>query len=179
MEKLELFNVSDKYIAYLRNTEKNVYSNKEGQRTHMRKYLGVVLKIENYNYCIPLSSPKNGDYVYVDGIKQIRKSTLTIIRILSETATGENELKGTLRISNMIPVPDNELELYDINNESDSTYKDLIQKELIFIRKNKKKIIKNAEIVYKQKKLGKSTAGYINAVLDFDELETLYKKYNL
>lgn len=79
----------------------------------------------------------------------------------------------------MIPVPDSELELYDINNESDSKYKDLIQKKLIFIRKNKKKIIKNAEIVYKQKKAGKTTAGYMNAVLDFKMLETLYRNYTI
>ncbi len=177
MEKLELYNVSDKYIEYLRKTEKNVYSNKEEQRIHMRKYLGVVFRIGVYNYYIPLSSPKKGDYIDVNGTKQIRKSTLTIIRIVSENSTGEKELKGTLRISNMIPVPDIELILYDIENESDSRYKDLIQKELIFIRKNRKKIFKNAEIVYKQKKLGEVTAGYMDAVLDFEKLEKLYNSY--
>ena len=33
------------------------------------------------------------------------------------------ELKGTLRISHMIPVPDSELELYDLNSEQDINYK--------------------------------------------------------
>ena len=44
----------------------------------------------------------------------------------------------------MIPVPASELTLYDIDNESDRRYKALIHKELIFIRKNQKKIKQNA-----------------------------------
>jgi protein AbiQ len=177
MDKLQLYNVSDRYINYLRKTEKKVYSSKEGQRSHMRKYLGVVFEIQGYKYYIPLSSPKESDYVEIAGRKEIRKSTLTIIRITADSESGEKELKGTLRISNMIPVPDEELKLYDVEKEQDSLYKDLIQKEIIFIRKNKKKIMKNAELVYKQKKEGKSTASYMNAILDFEKLEKLCNNY--
>lgn len=39
----------------------------------------------------------------------------------------------------MIPVPQSELQLYDIENELDSAYKDLVQNEIIFIRKNQKR----------------------------------------
>ncbi|MDF2989078.1 MAG: type toxin-antitoxin system ToxN/AbiQ family toxin [Eubacterium sp.] len=74
----------------------------------------------------------------------------------------------------MIPVPDTELELYDVDHEPDAAYKDLIQKELIFIRKNKKTILKNAGLVYKQKKMGQCEAGYMNSILDFSVLEHLY-----
>ncbi|MDF2989079.1 MAG: type toxin-antitoxin system ToxN/AbiQ family toxin [Eubacterium sp.] len=84
MENLELYSVSDKYIAYLRKTVPNVYSNKEGQRSHTRKYLGIVFKIENYKYYIPLSSPKDSDYIWENGKNVIRKSTLTMLRIISK-----------------------------------------------------------------------------------------------
>ena len=47
----------------------------------------------------------------------------------------------------MIPVPASELELYDYENEEDLTYKDLIHDEIIFIRKNKDKIMKNAQVM--------------------------------
>ncbi|MDD3416957.1 MAG: type III toxin-antitoxin system ToxN/AbiQ family toxin [Lachnospiraceae bacterium] len=174
MENLELYSVSDQYISYLRKTVPNVYSNKEGQRSHTRKYLGIVFKIENYKYYIPLSSPKDSDYILQNGKNVIRKSTLTILRIISEGISGEDELKGTVRISNMIPVPDSELELYDVEQETDTTYKDLIQKELIFIRKSKKTIIKNAGLIYKQKKMGQCEAGYMNSILDFSVLEHLH-----
>ena len=53
----------------------------------------------------------------------------------------------------MIPVPESELQLYDMDNETDSTYKDLVQNEMIFIRKNREKIINNAKLMYKQNSL--------------------------
>ena len=64
----------------------------------------------------------------------------------------KKELKGTLRISHMIPVPTSELELYDLENESDSTYKDLVHNEMIFIRKQREKIISNAKSDVQSKK---------------------------
>ena len=46
------------------------------------------------------------------------------------------ELKGTLQIGTMIPVPDTEIELYDVENEPDQAYKDLVNEEIIYIRKH-------------------------------------------
>ncbi len=177
MDKLQLYCVSDKYVSYLQKSENRVYSNKKGQRRHMRKYVGVVLKLDQYYYYVPMSSPKESDYIIENGEKKIRKSNLTIIRIVVTNSMGIDELKGTLRISNMIPVPEQELVLYDVYNECDEAYKDLILKELIFIRKQKQSIIKNAKIVYKQKKLGHITSGYMQAVLDFDKLEKMHDVY--
>lgn len=55
---MKLYAVSDEYINYLRNFDKRVYDNKEEIRKATRKYLGIVLKINNLNYYIPMSSPK-------------------------------------------------------------------------------------------------------------------------
>lgn len=35
---MQLYNISDEYINYLRNKFPRVYSNKENSRVHMRKY---------------------------------------------------------------------------------------------------------------------------------------------
>ena len=59
---MKLYIISDKYINYLRKFDKKVYDNKEDTRKMTRKYLGVVLKINNFNYYVPLSSPKKTDY---------------------------------------------------------------------------------------------------------------------
>ena len=93
------------------------------------------------------------------------------MRLIETTGTGECELKGTLRLSHMIPVPDSELELYDLDCEKDVKYKDLVQKELIFIRKSKAKIKKNAMLLYKQKINNIDNISYIRNVLDFKVLE--------
>lgn len=173
MEEFKLYSVSDEYVEWLRKDFPNVYSNKMDTRTHTRKYLGVVMQIGKYNYYIPMSSPKHSDYQIAGMNKVIKKSIVPIVRIVVKNSSGEKELKGTLRISHMIPVPTSELELYDLENESDSTYKALVQNEMIFIRKNREKIIANARLLYKQKSINDTTAGYVQSALNYRELEPL------
>lgn len=124
-----------------------------------------------------MSSPKDSDYQIAGKNKVIKKSIVPIIRIVVKNMDGEKELKGTLRISHMIPVPASELELYDLENESDSTYKDLVHNEMIFIRKQREKIISNAKVMYKQKASNDTTAAYVKSALDFQALEELCDRY--
>ena len=163
--KLNLYNISDDYIDYLRKFENKVYDNKEEIRIQQRKYLGVVLSINNYNYFIPMSSPKNTDYINKEK-NIIRADTKTIIRMKSN-----NRLLGTLRISNMIPVPIEELEPYQIHNEKDAKYRELIIAEIRYINEITNKIIKNAKLVYEQKIKGMNNIGYIKNSVDFSLLE--------
>ena len=167
MEQFKLYSVSDEYVEWLREQYPNVYSNKMNARTHTRKYLGVVMEIGEYKYYIPMSSPKDSDYQIAGESKVIKKSIVPIIRIVVKNAFGEKELKGTLRISHMIPVPESELELYDLENETDENYKNLVKNELEYIRRNENKIKKNAEVMYKQKKANDTTAGYVKSALDY------------
>lgn len=177
MNELKVYSVSDKYIEYLRKVYPNVYSNKVDARTHTRKYIGVVIEIGEYKYYIPMSSPKDTDYQVAGENKVIKKSIVPIIRVVVKNSDGEKELKATLRISHMIPVPESELELYDLDNEPDENYKDLVQNEIIFIRKNKDKILSNASLLYKQKKENDTTAGYVKSALPYQDLEKLCCKF--
>ena len=167
---MKLYSVSDAYISYLRESFPRVYSNKEDNRIHTRKYLGAVIEINGYNYYIPLSSPKKEhDYIDVDGKKEIRKSSLIVIRIVSNEPKSK-ELKGTLQIGTMIPVPSSELIEYNIDSEADSNYKNLVWKEMQFIRKNEKLIIKNAKLLYNKKSAG-SEEKIVKNCLDFKAVE--------
>ena len=164
---MKLYSVSDEYIRYLRQFETRVYDNKEKIRTNTRKYLGIVLNINNFNYYVPMSSPKKSDYKN----NQIRKSVIPIIRIVSqEEIDNVPKLKGTLRISNMIPVPESELRLYELKLEKNKNYKILIEKELEFITKNENMIKKFAKILYNQK-VNNYNVSYIRNVVDFKLLE--------
>ena len=174
---LRLYSVSDKYIGFLQKEIPGVYSNKEGHRNHTRKYIGVVIVLNGFNYYVPLSSPKETDYQRAGDQMVIKKSIVPIIRILVKNSKGEKELKGTLRVSHMIPVPESELELYDLDNEADENYKNLVSQEIIFIRKNKEKIMGNADLIYKQKARGDHTAKYVETALDYERLETLCKSF--
>ena len=169
--KLNLYSVSDKYINYLRQFDDKIYDNKEEIRTHERKYLGVVLTVNEFNYYIPMSSPKNSDYIDISK-KIIRKDTKTIIRIYEG-----NRLYGTLRISNMIPVPITELEPYMVSNETDLKYKEVILGELRYINNNSNRIIKYAKTVYNQK-IKNMDIGYIKNTVNFKLLEEKLKEWN-
>ena len=177
MREIKICSVTDKYITYLREKCPDVYSNKEENRTHTRKYIGAVLYIKGFNYYVPMSSPKKTDYQIAGEGKVIKKSIVPIMRIVVKNAKGEKELKGTLRISHMIPVPASELQLYDVEKETDYTYKDLLQSQIIFIRKNQEKIYRNAELLYKQKMCGDTSTGYVKTALDYMALEEMCLQY--
>lgn len=166
--KLKIYTISNEYINYLNSFDTRVYDNKDTR--NKRKYVGVVISIENINYYIPMSSPKISDYIDYDK-KIIRKDSKTIIRIKEN-----NRLYGTLRISNMIPVPFSELTPYITENEKDLKYKELIMSEIKYIDKNAEKIIKAAKLIYKQKNMNLKL-GYLENTLDFKNLEEKMKNW--
>ena len=183
---LKLYTIDTEYIDFLRSNPKlsTVFENKEDDTSFHRKYLGVVLNIDQYNYYVPLSSPKDSDYIFLGDTKIIRKSIIPIIRILAEDNNGNLELKGTLKLSNMIPVPDTMLTYYDIAKETDSNYKILVEKEYEFIRKNRDLILKNASVLYNQKvkenklyPVGTKKPGYLHSVIDFKYAEKAYHEF--
>ena len=164
---MRLYSVSDDYIEYLRNIFPRVYSNKIANRKHTRKYLGVVFKLNDFNYYIPLSSPKDAhDYITLNGKKVIRKDSIIVIRMVVK-----GTLKGTLQIGTMIPVPDKALIQYNLQDEQDISYKELVQDEIIFIRKNTNRIIKTAKLLYSKKTKGTHKNPVIDKVLDFKSIE--------
>ena len=85
---------------------------------------------------------KDSDYIKVDGILTIRKSVPPLMRIVVKDKVGKNELKGTIKFSSMIPIPDIALLNYDVTKEEDETYKILVLKEISFINSNSEAIIK-------------------------------------
>ena len=167
--QLNLYSISDEYVDYLRKFDNRVYDNKEEIRVHTRKYLGIVLSINSFNYYIPFSSPKDTDY-YDKEKNQVRKSVVPIIRMTEKDKDGISKLYGTLRVSNMIPVPITEITPYFVKDEQDINYKNLILSEIRFIRKNTNMIVKNANVLYRQKE-NNLDISYVKNSLDFKLLE--------
>lgn len=165
---MKLYSITDGYIDYLIREHPHVYSNKENERVNSRKYIGVVLTVNDFNYFVPLSSPKPRDY-FVDekGNKSIRKDSYTIFRIIEE-----GKLRGTIQFSNMIPVPDSELIEYNPDSEHDERYKALVLKEIEYIRKNKGKITSRARSIHYQKCSGYD-APVLRYCLDYSDIERM------
>lgn len=183
--ELKLYTINTEYVEYLQKVcnLSNVLDNKEDS-VHGRRYLGTVLMVNGYKYYVPLSSPKNNDYMYVDGERKIRKSIIPIMRIVAPGENGEQELKGKLKFSSMIPVPDNVITYYNIAKESELNYKMIVEKEYAFIKSNQDKIIRNAQVLYRQKtrenilyKDSDKKPGYLAATVDFKYAEKMHDKY--
>ena len=62
MEELLFYTVNRNYIKYLSKFEKHVSYNKD-EIGHSRPYLGIVLKIENYEYFVPLYSYREEKWI--------------------------------------------------------------------------------------------------------------------
>lgn len=164
---MNLYSVSERYIRHLQKTDSRVLSNHAIK--HSRKYLGLKLKINGFNYFLPLSSPDKMDY---DRYGNPRRTILPIYRMFDNTG----KLLGKILINNMIPVPDSELKYYDINTETDGRYKNLVLKELRIINANEGNIINNAEKLYEQKDRN-ICKGYLKATIDFKMVEQAYETF--
>lgn len=127
---MELYEVTEEYVSYLRRFEpKKILSNADQKNS--RKFIGLIIKKGKYNYVVPLSSPKYGKDFSIDGYtgdklptdyssKKYKKD----IRLLKDTTEPvvfmySNDLDGIdfyckIQCNNMIPVP--ESELIKINN---------------------------------------------------------------
>ena len=173
MEKLKLYTVDTDYIDYLAQYDKQVMSAHGDSYTTERKYIGVVLNIGNFQYFAPLSSPKESDYFYKHGKKVVRKSVIPLIRLV----TDKGNLLGRVKLNNMIPIPAKCLKLYDVANEPDIKYRDLIIDEIICIRKRRELILKNAKVLYNQKVNNYEGINYLNSTVNFKTAEKYCSKY--
>ena len=170
---MKIVEVSDRYINYLKEYfPKTLLDNKQGCRKHTRKYLGVIFKINEYNYFAPLSSPKKSDYLENGAI---RKSSVSIIR-MTRIYNNKVVLLGTIKLNNMIPVPQSEIIIYNIEHERDKKYQDLIKNEQFWIQRNTDKIIKHGLNLYNNKINEKNLINVKNfkfyeSILPFKEAE--------
>lgn len=153
---MKLYIIDDEYIDYLSKFDNLIALNK----SKTRPYVGIVLKINNISYFAPLYSPKPKHATYRDN-----SSFMKI----------KNGELGIIRFSTMIPVPEDCVQLLNVN-EQDEKYKALINEQIIIINQNEKNILHRAKVTYDC--VTKRTNKFlINISCDFKILEKYYKNY--
>lgn len=158
MERLRLYKIEDKYIRFLHGADFRVQYNKQERRP----YIGVVLTIGEYNYFVPMESPKpNHDKV---------KSGIHIMRL----AGGHY---GLLGFNNMIPVQEENLIAVDIAQEPDAKYRELLINQLVFCNKHRNTIREHALKTY-EAVTEKKTEFYTRICCDFKKLEKASSHYD-
>ncbi|MDO5398575.1 MAG: type III toxin-antitoxin system ToxN/AbiQ family toxin [bacterium] len=173
MDNLKLYSIDNEYIEYLEQCDDHVLYAKGAEYINERKYLGAVLEVNGFKYFAPLSSPKSSDYYIRDGKHVPRKSIIPIVRLLNR----KGRLLAKIKLSSMIPVPDQCLKVYDVENEADEKYRDLIKDEIISIRKNRNEIMRNARVLYNQKTNNYDEINYLKSTIDFKKAEDFCNTY--
>jgi len=130
---VKLYTIDTAYIDYLKKFQPHIWENAENHR--LRPYVGVVLSIGKHKYYAPLSSPKPKHQKMLD--------RLDFIRLEHKGA-----LIAVINLNNMIPVADELVTKIDIKNLADMRYKDLLNVEMIDIRRKQAVILRNANSIY-------------------------------
>jgi protein AbiQ len=167
---LKFYHINKLYVNYLREFDNKVTLIKNSGK--LRPYIGIVYKIDNYEYFAPLSSPKkdsNGNLLESYKNKYRNNPNPLYEQI--------DHLKyGTIQINNMIPVPSIELKEFDIKKEQDVKYKSVLLDQLIYIDNHKEKILKKANRLYEFVTKHKITK-FIQLSCDFKLLEGKCDEY--
>ncbi len=117
---MNIYNVNPNFINALRSKYPTILIHKNNESTSGgRKYIGVVMRIKDFNYYIPISSPHDHDYILdSEGNKKIKEDDIFTLRMKHiHSKTGEEVLDGSFKIGNMIPIPESEISIYNINEE--------------------------------------------------------------
>lgn len=138
MNNLRLYKIDINYIKYLYSFDSRVQYNpdKEDEYSAKRPYLGVALKIDKFDYFVPLEHPRQAH--------QTMKNNIFILKI-------HNGKYGILGFNNMIPVKKKQLIEFDINKEN-SGYRQILISQYHFCNKHSRAIQEKASETYNRSK---------------------------
>lgn len=158
METLKIYHVTDKYIRFLKGLDKRVQDNKDRKRP----YVGVVLYVGSFKYFVPMESPKPNHAKIKPG------------RHIMKLDDGK---LGLLGFNNMIPVHDEAIIPFNIDDEQDTKYAELLRRQVTVINRNKADIYDHATKTY-YNVVNKKNKFLENICCDFKKLESACKRYN-
>ena len=160
MDNIKLFEIDARYVNYLSSFAQHLFHNKQAGQSNERKYIGVILTVNDMDYFAPLSSFK---------LKHVHmQETLDFIKVRNY---------AVININNMFPVPDGLAIYVDISKERNPKYKSLLLAEYRIIKSMQEKIRKNAQLVYKHKVENGNSTALAKRCNDFQLLETACKQY--
>lgn len=133
-----------------------------GNKNRRRPYVGVVLYVGVFRYFVPMESPKP-NHVNIKAGKHILKL--------------DGGKLGLLGFNNMLPVPESALISFDINNEPDRQYAELLKRQVTYCNRNKADILSHASRTY-YNVVNRKNAFLLKICCDFKKLEKACGEYN-
>lgn len=159
MESLKIYRINTKYIRYLHGADNRVQYNKEA----CRPYVGIVLTVGSYRYFVPMESPKRN-----------HKNLTPSIHIMPL----DGGKYGQLGFNNMIPVHPSALIPFDIANEPDKQYAELLKRQASYINRHKADVYNRASKTYFRATTKNKDSFFSKICCDFKKLERACNNYN-
>lgn len=134
MGKLKFYEIDNDYIDFMNSLSPMMMHNKQSHQINQRKYIGIVLTVNGYNYFAPLSSfkPKH----------ERMKNALDFIKIGNY---------AVINLNCMFPAPSALCKYVDFSAIKDEKYKSLLMAEYLIVKRQTKQINNNALNLYKHK----------------------------
>lgn len=158
---IKFYEIDEEYIDYMCQFDKHLFHNKQAHQTNKRKYIGILFKVDNLDYFVPLSSfkPKHADM----------KETIDFIKL------GDY---AVVNLCSMLPVTKNCCRYVDFSEIEDKKYRSLLVAEYVEIKNRKDLILKNAKIVYSHKLHKGNDTSLARRCADFKMLEQKALEYS-
>lgn len=164
-DKLKLVKINTDYCEFLRKYEKKVSYNWENKST--RPFVGVLFKVDNFEYFAPLSSPKLKH--------KSMKNTIDFVKI------AEGNL-GAINFNNMLPVHNDNYSLVDLKyankSEVEKMYIMLLIDQLFWLNENYLIVKKKSKKLYDLYKSKKLPLNIERRCCNYLLLEKMCDKYN-
>ena len=160
METIALYEIDLEYIDYLSQFEERLFKNKKISQSFTRKYVGVVLQINGFDYFAPLSSFKPKHKRLCETVDFLKVGTYAVINL-----------------NNILPAPISLCTKVIIDAIQDERYKSLVRAEYRIIRQKSALILANAKFVYDHKILNDGKSKLSRRCNDFRLLEEKCKDY--
>ena len=160
MADLEIYEIDSAYIEYLAGFEEHLFRNKKITQNFSRKYIGIILEINGFEYFAPLSSfkPKH---------KRLCE-TVDFIKI---------GIYAVINLNNMFPASLTLCKSVKIENIKNEHYRDLVRAEYRIIKQKTEQIINNAKDVYTHKMINDGKSKLSQRCNDFKLLEQKCNEY--
>jgi len=158
MQNLKIYRVSDKYIYFLKSRDSRVQENKNRRRP----YVGVVLCVGEFQYFVPMESPKPNHAKIKPGRHILKLDGGSL---------------GLLGFNNMIPIHPDALISFDINAEPDKQYAELLRRQASFINRHKAEVYARASQTY-YSVVNKKNDFLLSICCNFKKLEKACKQYD-
>lgn len=161
-DEIRFYEIDPRYIDYLLPFAPHLYGNKQPGQNNERKYIGVVLHINELDYFAPLSSAKKKHKYMEEGLDFIRVKNYAVINL-----------------NNMIPVPVSVCKQVDFSKEKNPKYRDLLRAEYRYIKMIRERIWKNARLLYNHKIKNVDSTPLAKRCNDFGLLEEKCREYKI